>query len=45
MKSRSRMGISNAVFTVPELVRVGMLEADAKEAGHDVDVGFTNTGG
>lgn len=38
-------GIPTAVFTVPELARVGMLEVEAKEAGHDVDVRFTNTGG
>lgn len=37
-------GIPTAVFTVPELTRVGMLEAEAKEAGHDVDVRFTDTG-
>ena len=38
-------GIPTAVFTVPELARVGMLETEAKEAGHDVDVRFTDTGG
>ena len=38
-------GIPTAVFTVPELARVGMLESEAKEAGHDVDVRFTDTGG
>ncbi|GAA6178309.1 MULTISPECIES: dihydrolipoyl dehydrogenase family protein [Sulfitobacter] len=38
-------GIPTAVFTVPELARVGMLEVEAKEAGHDVDARFTNTGG
>tara|TARA_R110002051_G_scaffold112821_1_gene185517 strand:+ start:6179 stop:7531 length:1353 start_codon:yes stop_codon:yes gene_type:complete len=38
-------GIPTAVFTVPELARVGMLEAEANEAGHDVDVRFTDTGG
>mgnify|MGYP003667928764 CR=1 FL=1 len=38
-------GIPTAVFTVPELARVGLLEAEAKEAGHDVDVRFTDTGG
>ena len=38
-------GIPTAVFTVPELARVGMLEAEAKEAGYDVDVRFTDTGG
>lgn len=39
------VGIPTAVFTVPELARVGMLEAEAREAGHDVDVRFTDTGG
>jgi glutathione reductase (NADPH) len=38
-------GIPTAVFTVPELARVGMLEEDATNAGHDVDVRFTDTGG
>lgn len=38
-------GIPTAVFTVPELARVGMLEAEAREAGHDVDVRFTDTSG
>ena len=38
-------GIPTAVFTVPELARVGMLEAEAKEAGHDTDVRFTDTSG
>lgn len=38
-------GIPTAVFTVPELARVSMLEAEAKEAGHDIDVRFTDTGG
>lgn len=38
-------GIPTAVFTVPELARVGMLEAEARQAGHDVDVRYTDTGG
>lgn len=37
-------GITTAVFTVPELARVGMLETEAREAGHDVDVRFTDMG-
>ena len=37
-------GIPTAVFTVPELARVGMLEAEAREAGYDVDVRLTDTG-
>jgi glutathione reductase (NADPH) len=36
-------GIPTAVFTVPELARVGLLEADAKAEGHDVDVRYTDT--
>ena len=38
-------GIPTAVFTVPEVARVGMLENEATDAGHDVDVRFTDTGG
>jgi len=38
-------GIPTAVFTVPELARVGMLESEARDAGHDVDVRFTDTSG
>ena len=38
-------GIPTAVFTVPELARVGMLEEEARDAGHDIDVRFTDTGG
>lgn len=38
-------GIPTAVFTVPEVARVGMLENEARDAGHDIDVRFTNTGG
>lgn len=37
-------GIPTAVFTVPELARVGMLESEARDAGYDVDVRFTDTG-
>ena len=36
-------GVPSAVFTIPELVRVGMLESEAKEAGRDVRVVFTDT--
>lgn len=36
-------GVPSAVFTIPELVRVGMLESEAKEAGRDVRVAFTDT--
>jgi len=38
-------GIPTAVFTVPEVARVGMLEDEARDAGHDVDVRFTDTSG
>jgi len=36
-------GIPTAVFTIPELVRVGLLEAEAREHGIDVDVRYTDT--
>jgi glutathione reductase (NADPH) len=38
-------GIATAVFTVPELARVGLLETEARQAGIDLDVRFTNTTG
>lgn len=38
-------GIPTAVFTIPELVRVGMLEAEAKERGIDVTIRFSDTSG
>ncbi len=38
-------GVPTAVFTVPELVRVGLLEDEAREKGIDVEVKFTDTGG
>ncbi|WP_300039078.1 NAD(P)/FAD-dependent oxidoreductase [uncultured Roseobacter sp.] len=38
-------GIPTAVFTVPELARVGMLEEEATNAGHDVEFRFTDTSG
>jgi len=37
--------IPTAVFTIPELVRVGMLEHEAREKGLNVDVRFTDTSG
>ncbi|MFN3226285.1 MAG: dihydrolipoyl dehydrogenase family protein [Hyphomicrobiales bacterium] len=37
-------GIPTVVFTVPEVARVGMLENEARDAGHDLDVRFTDTG-
>ncbi len=38
-------GIATAVFTIPELTRVGLLEAEARDAGLDLDVRFTDTSG
>jgi len=38
-------GIPTAVFTIPELVRVGMLEADATEDGIDLAVRYSDTSG
>jgi glutathione reductase (NADPH) len=39
------MAIPTVVFTIPELVRIGMLEHDAKEDGLNIDVRFTDTSG
>ena len=38
-------GIPTAVFTIPELARVGLLEADAKASGISLDVRYTDTSG
>ena len=38
-------GIPTAVFAIPELTRVGMLEADAREAGIDLAVRYSDTSG
>jgi len=38
-------GVPTAVFTVPELTRVGLLESEATELGLDYRVRFTDTGG
>jgi len=38
-------GIPTAVFTIPELTRVGMLEAEAHEAGIDLAVRYSDTSG
>jgi glutathione reductase (NADPH) len=35
-------GVPSTVFTIPELARVGLLEAEARERGLDVDVKFTD---
>ncbi len=37
-------GVPTAVFTVPELTRVGLLESEAKELDLDYRVKFTDTG-
>jgi glutathione reductase (NADPH) len=38
-------GVPTAVFTIPELTRVGMLEQDARNQGIDVDVRYRDTSG
>ena len=38
-------GVPTAVFTIPELARVGMLEQDARDQGIDVDVRYSDTSG
>ena len=38
-------GVPTAVFTIPELARVGLLEADAKASGISLDVRYTDTSG
>lgn len=38
-------GVPSVVFTIPELARVGLLEDEARAAGHDVAVRFSDTGG
>jgi len=38
-------GIATVVYTIPELARVGMLEADARLAGIDLDIRFRDTSG
>ena len=37
--------VPTAVFTIPELARVGMLESEAVAAGIDLDVRYTDTSG
>ena len=37
--------IPTAVFTIPELVRVGLLESEAREQGLDIEVRFSDTSG
>jgi glutathione reductase (NADPH) len=36
-------GVSTAVFTIPELARVGLLEEEARDRGIDIDVRYTDT--
>ncbi len=38
-------GIATVVYTIPELARVGMLEADARIAGIDLDIRWRDTSG
>jgi glutathione reductase (NADPH) len=38
-------GVPTAVFTIPELVRVGLLEDEATATGIDVDVRYNDTSG
>ena len=38
-------GVPTAVFTIPELVRVGMLEAEARDHGIDLAVHYSDTSG
>lgn len=38
-------GVPTAVFTIPELVRVGLLEDEATAAGIDVDLRYSDTSG
>ena len=36
-------GVPTAVFTIPELARVGLLEEEARDRGIDIDVRYTDT--
>ncbi len=38
-------GVPTAVFTIPELARVGMLEQEARDQGIDVNVRYSDTSG
>ncbi len=38
-------GVATAVFTIPELTRVGLLETEARDADIDLDVRYTDTSG
>ena len=37
-------GVPSAVFTIPELTRVGMLENEARDSGHNIRVVENDTG-
>ncbi len=43
-KTADYRGVPTAVFTIPELTRVGLLESEAQEQGIDFRVKFTDTG-
>ena len=43
-KTADYRGIPTAVFTIPELTRVGLLESEAEEQGIDFRTKFTDTG-
>ena len=43
-KTADYRGVPTAVFTIPEIARVGLLESEATEAGIDFRSRFTNTG-
>jgi len=38
-------GVPTAVFTIPELARVGLLEQEARDRGIDIDVRYNDTSG
>ncbi|MDA3921963.1 MAG: hypothetical protein PF501_14975 [Salinisphaera sp.] len=44
-KTPDYRGVPSVVFTIPALGRVGMLESEAREAGYDARVKFTDTSG
>lgn len=38
-------GVPSAVFTIPEPVRAGLLETEAREQGYDIEVNWTDASG
>ena len=44
-KTPDYTGVPTAVFTIPELARVGLLEDEARSNGIDVDVRYSDTSG